>query len=186
MKTRMLTTAMVLLSAIAAADTHQAIRYVKANTLNVRYAPTTESKKAGVLFRNQAVRLINDGNRQWHKIHQPESDLTGWVATEYLSSTPLNRHQRQLADRELVRTIIRDSDDFKLYESVFMQVTVNLLGTHRCKFNDFEAMHGWWRSLEHKERPVYYIYCGPETRKKTIYLDIRLQQTFTTPPGSKI
>ncbi|GGK66088.1 SH3 domain-containing protein [Amphritea balenae] len=156
--------------------------YITATTLNVRYAPTLTSKKVGVLFLGQQVHiLINQENNAWTKIITPDSGLTGWVAAQYISETPLSKTQQAKAERELVRSIILNSDDFELYEDKFLEATVKLIKSRRCRFSEVKEMQGWWHANDVSTGQVYYLYCRQKGQRKPVYLDISKQQFFSKP-----
>ena len=145
--------------------------YVNANTLNVRYQPNTTSPKAGALTLGQAVTSLTPLNRDWVKIKQPTTELTGWVASRYLSSNPLTNHQRSVAQRALVKAIIKQSDDFDIYENQLMKATLQLIEARRCNYSTIQEMQGWWRTLHPQYGLLYFIYCGKNKKRQPIYLN---------------
>lgn len=147
----------------SAAESLIQINYVKANTLNVRQGPSVSSSKTGVLFLGQPV-VVHTFRDKWSRVESVEKKTRGWVYSDYLSDSPLSAAQKAQANRELIRAIIKDSDDFDLYEEQFLKTAVELIDSGRCSFSNLKEMRGWWYSKT--SVPQYFVYCGTKSRKQ--------------------
>lgn len=61
----------------------KAVKYVKAESLNVREEPNTDCKVISEVFENDELIVIEDNGDGWLKIQK--GDVTGYVAEKYLS-----------------------------------------------------------------------------------------------------
>jgi len=73
---------------------------------------------------------------------------------------------------------IKSSDDLPKYQTTFAWVSAKLVDSGTCKVSDFRDIGGWWRSADHKPRPVYYTYCGGGSNSDRIYMDTTTGETF--------
>jgi uncharacterized protein YgiM (DUF1202 family) len=73
---------------------------------------------------------------------------------------------------------IKSSDDLPKYQATFAWISAKLVDSGTCKISDFRDIGGWWRSADHKPRPVYYTYCGGGSNSDRIYMDTTTGETF--------
>jgi hypothetical protein len=94
--------------------------------------------------------------------------LAEWVSSNHLStSQPADPAAGATGDY----TLIRGSDDYRIYKDVFAKAAVRLIESGQCTRADFEEMGGWTQSTNHRGRPIYFMYCGGLRRENRIYLD---------------
>jgi hypothetical protein len=176
---------------------------VTAGTLNVRLAPSTSAKARGKLHRGQVIEVLEvvDGWARISRYYNGASEgLSGtvahWVFATHLSALP---PAEGLADRkdppvevqpampppgeEIVVSApifdaIKSSDDLPKYQATFAWVSAKLVDSGTCEISDFRDIGGWWRSADHKPRPVYYTYCGGGSNSDRIYVDTTTGETF--------
>ncbi len=66
---------------------------------------------------------------------------------------------------------IEYSDDFSTHRVAFIQMANELINTGRCTLKDFIRNGGWYLSVTHKPKKVYFTYCGKTHISNRIYLD---------------
>ena len=99
-----------------------------------------------------------------------------WVKAEHLSATrPPDPAATAAEDEKLVK----DSDDFGKYRRAFVTAARTLIGDGRCTAGDFEENGGWMKSSNHRDEPIYFMYCGGFTAANRIYLDAASGRIFT-------
>lgn len=178
---------------------------VTASTLNVRLAPSTSAQTSSRLRRGQAVSVLEVSNG-WARISRyydgSSEGLSGevaqWVFARHLSPRPAARLQparpvakavveylpaqpppgEEIVVSASILEAIKASDDLPKYETTFAWVSAKLVDTGTCKVSDFRDIGGWWRSADHKSRPVYYTYCGGGSNSDRIYMDTSTGETF--------
>lgn len=62
--------------------------YVKVGRLNLRAGPGMDFPKLGLLERNEEVEQVGEA-QNWYQIRVKKDGSLGWVASEYLSKTPV-------------------------------------------------------------------------------------------------
>jgi len=158
--------------------------YVTSDKLNIRLAPNKNGKVTNTLYKRQKVEVfeVKDG---WARItHYYDGSVEGlsgevarWVFAEYLSANRPAEEKVTNLNSPVARAI-KSSDDFSKYQSVFVSASDQLIKSGKCSLGDFKEMGGWWRSTNHKPKPVYFTYCGGMTRSNRIYLDAATGKTF--------
>ena len=99
-----------------------------------------------------------------------------WVRLEHLSATrPPDPAETAAADEKLVA----GSDDFARYRRTFVKAARSLIDDGRCTPGDFEENGGWTKSSNHRDEPIYFMYCGGFTVANRIYLDASSGRIFT-------
>jgi uncharacterized protein YgiM (DUF1202 family) len=158
--------------------------YVTSGKLNVRLAPNKNGKITNTLYKRQKLEVfeVKDG---WARISRfydggvegVSGDIARWVFAKYLST---NRPaEEKVADlNSPVAKVIKSSDDFSKYQSIFVSASDKLIKSGKCRLGDFKEMGGWWRSTNHKPKPVYFTYCGGMTKNNRIYLNAATGKTF--------
>ena len=157
--------------------------FVTANTLNVRLAANTMGSVASKLHRGQEVEVFEIDNG-WARISEYfdggseglSSNVARWVSATHLSAKP--PAPKGIDVYSTIVWAIGASDDLAKHQDAFVQVSKILVDSGECKLSDFRDIGGWWRSAEHRSRPIYYTYCGSATNSHRIYVDIATGQTF--------
>ena len=99
-----------------------------------------------------------------------------WVKAEHLSAArPPDPAATAAADEKLVA----GSDDFARYRRAFVIAARTLIEDGRCTAGDFEENGGWMKSSNHRDEPIYFMYCGGFTVANRIYLDASSGRIFT-------
>jgi len=179
---------------------------VTAGTLNVRLAPNTAAKARGKLHRGQVVEVL-EVKEGWARISRyyngASEGLSGTVAhwvfakhlsalssAENLTATPDTKNPpaevqpampppgEKIVVSAPILEAIKSSDDLPKYQATFAWVSTKLVDSGTCKISDFRDIGGWWRSADHKPRPVYYTYCGGGSNSDRIYVDTTTGVTF--------
>ena len=158
--------------------------YVTSEKLNVRLAPNKTGKITNTLYMRQKVEVfqVKDG---WARISRYydggieglSGDVARWVFAKYLSTNrPAEEQETNL--NSPVAKAIKSTDDFSKYQKLFVSASEELIKSGNCSLGDFTEMGGWWRSTNHKPKPVYFTYCGGMTISNRIYLDTVTGKTF--------
>jgi hypothetical protein len=147
-------------------------------------APNKSGKITNTLYKRQKVKVfeIKDG---WARISRfydggvegLSGNVARWVFAKYLS---VNRPEEEKVANlnSPVAKAIKSSDDFSKYQSVFVSASEKFIKSGKCRLADFKEMGGWWRSTNHKPKPVYFTYCGGMTKSNRIYLNAATGKTF--------
>ncbi len=179
---------------------------VAVGTLNVRLAPNTSGKLRGKLHRGQVIEAleVRDGWARISRYYNGANEgvagtVAHWVYATHLADLPVAKKQAaRPVEKELVVEVqpampppgeeiivsapildaIKSSDDLPRYEATFAWVSAKLVDTGTCKISDFRDIGGWWRSADHKPRPIYYTYCGGGSNSDRIYMDTTTGKTF--------
>lgn len=73
---------------------------------------------------------------------------------------------------------VSQSDDFERYKGAFVTAARKLIDNGTCKVSDFEYVGGFLKSMNHKNKPVYFTYCGGMTISNRLYLNVSTGQIF--------
>jgi hypothetical protein len=95
-----------------------------------------------------------------------------WVEIKYLSP---ERPADPAAGATGLRKLVAGSDDFRIYEAVFVKAAQTLIERGECTEADFDG--GFLKSTFNKG-PVYFIYCGGMTAANRVYLDAGTGRTY--------
>lgn len=108
--------------------------------------------------RNGQSEFVDDGNADCSEYNGiVDGKLSEWLFEEHLAaSQPDDPAESATGDLELVA----GSDDYRVYASNFAATARQLIGEGRCTEADFRNTGGWIKSMEYRERPVYFTYCG--------------------------
>ena len=91
-----------------------------------------------------------------------------WVSSRHLSeSSPADPAAGATGDYALVA----QSDDYRIYKDVFVRAASELIASGQCSRADFEEMGGWIKSINHRDRPIYFTYCGGMRIENRLYLN---------------
>ena len=156
---------------------------VTADSLNVRLAAKETGKVTGKLFQREKVEVFEVKNG-WARISEYyneeidglSSKVARWVFATHLSAQrPVNM---KVIDSSPIIEAIKSSDDLAMHQDTFVWVSDKLVKAGECKLSDFEDIGGWWRSVDHKPRPVYYTYCGGAIDNHRVYVNTATGETF--------
>ena len=98
-----------------------------------------------------------------------------WVESEHLSET---RPADPAADAKEDEQLVSGSDDFGRYRSQFAKAARQLIEDGRCTREEFEEMGGWVKSVNDRDAPVYFTYCGGMTVANRLYLNAETGQIY--------
>jgi len=156
---------------------------VTADSLNVRLAANETGRVTGKLFQREKVEVFEVRNG-WARISEyydeqsngQSSKVARWVFATHLSAPrPVGKEVN--ANSPIVQAI-KSSDDLAMHQEIFVWVSEELVNSGECKLSDFEDIGGWWRSVDHKPRPVYYTYCGGSVDNHRVYVNTATGTTF--------
>jgi hypothetical protein len=156
---------------------------VTAEPLNVRLQANSSGKVTDRLYKQQKVEVF-EVNNGWARISQyydgETEGLTGNIA-RWVFATHLSAELRITEEVDVSSPIyeaIKSSDDLAQYQHIFVSVSSDLVNSGECKLSDFMDIGGWWRSVPHQPRPVYYTYCGGVNNNHPIYVNTATRETF--------
>jgi len=156
---------------------------VNADSLNVRQAAHETGKVTGKLYHQEKVEVFEVKNG-WARISEYyDEEINGlstkvarWVFATHLSA------QRPTKKNSTVNSpiinAIKSSDDLAIHQDTFVWVSEELINSGECTLSDFEDIGGWWRSVDHKPRPVYYTYCGGAANNHRVFVNTATGTTF--------
>ncbi len=155
--------------------------YVDLAKLGVREKPDAQAFVERVLYRGDKVKILERkagfGRITDYFVYEENGpEVAEWIPLDGLvEQAPLITAEER---RKTVTQYIATSDDFKLYETAFVQKTDELLKNETCVPEDFEELGGWVKSLKYQEREVYFVYCGGRKLTNKIYFDIQSKEIF--------
>lgn len=149
--------------------------------LPVRNERSDDAYPVRYLYKGNQV-IVLEQKEGWGRIsryfvyEEGGPEVAEWVSMQGLSET---RPVISKAEKEEILTAyINKSDDLKLYQEKFIQVTGKLIDEKICTPEDFDELKGWVRSVKYKNRNVYFIYCGGLKVADKIYLDVNSGEIF--------
>jgi len=156
---------------------------VTAVSLNVRQAANETGKVTGKLYQQEKVEVFEVKNG-WARISEYYAEeinglstkVARWVFATHLSAQRPTR--KTITANSPIINAIRSSDDLALHQDTFVRVSEELINSGECKLSDFEDIGGWWRSVDHKPRPVYYTYCGGAINNHRVFVNTATGTTF--------
>lgn len=184
-----------------ASGSQEVTAWVTADRLHRRTCPSADCGSVGVHFFRQGVTVLEERDG-WARITKPyDASCTGgrseyvdsgnsacvesngivngrfseWVALRYLSDV---RPADPAAGATGYHALITQSDDYRYYADVFADAAAKLLADGTCTRADFQEMGGFLKSSFHRDRPVYFTYCGGSTIANRLYLDASSGRVF--------
>lgn len=98
-----------------------------------------------------------------------------WVNLNQIAlERPADPGATATSDEEL----IAQSDDFQRYRRAFATAAAKLIAERRCTREEFIEQGGWTKSVNDRDHPVYFTYCGEMTAANRIYLDAESGRIF--------
>lgn len=73
---------------------------------------------------------------------------------------------------------IKASEDLAKYMGTFVSVSGKLVDAGECQLSDFEDIGGWWKSVDHQPRPIYYTYCGGASNNHRVFVNVSTGRVF--------
>ncbi len=153
--------------------------YVSADRLSVRLGPDLNAKITNTLDKQQKVQVFEASNG-WARISKyydgssenQKGKVARWVSSQYVSVNMPNDDSVLTAESPLEKSI-KDSDDYVKHRNIFLKVSKRLVNSGRCNVEDYKTNSGWTRSSNHKNKAVYFTYCGGFLKRNRIYIDAK-------------
>ena len=99
-----------------------------------------------------------------------------WVKSANLSA---KQPADPAADAKADEKLVAGSDDFKRHRKQFAKAARMLINEGRCSAAEFEEMGGWVKSVNERDAPVYFTYCGGMTVSNRIYLNAKTGEIYS-------
>lgn len=116
---------------------------------------------------------VDDGNTSCTADNGIEGgQFAEWVEAKYLSP---DRPADPAEGATGLRKLVGGSDDFRIYEAVFIKAAQTLIESGECAEAEFDG--GFVKSTFSKG-PIYFIYCGEMTAANRVYLDASTGRTY--------
>lgn len=80
-----------------------------------------------------------------------------------------------------IEASVAESDDFEAHKKAFVEAATKLISAGTCTAAELSEQGGFWKSQNHKKRPIYFTYCGGDTVANRIYLDVVSGNITRTP-----
>jgi len=108
------------------------------------------------------------------------------VAAMTSSDDPTKRENTAVAEQPVQRIdvnspialAIKASEDLARYMCTFVSVSGKLIDAGECQLSDFEDIGGWWKSVDHQPRPIYYTYCGGGNSNHRVFVNVSTGRVF--------
>lgn len=91
-----------------------------------------------------------------------------WVERAGLTTTEPTEPAEPSASDTGIRSLIRNSDNFDLYETQLVRAAEDTMAQKFCTLDDFEQNGGWLESQDYKSKQYYFALCGGGK----VYVDI--------------
>lgn len=175
--------------------------WVASDRLNRRTCPSTDCGVVGQFFFREAVQVfersdgwarvspyydascvndrsqyVDDGNDRC----EPENGIVDgefaeWASVDFLSE---DRPPDPAAGASGAEALIAGSDDFGKYRAAFATAAQALISSGQCSEADFEEMGGWVKSINRRDEPIYFTYCGGPNPADKVYLNAETGEIF--------
>ncbi|MDB4583759.1 SH3 domain-containing protein [Draconibacterium sp.] len=100
-------------------------------------------------------------------------DLTG-----YQNIAAADQPVQRIDANSPIVAAIKASEDLAKYMGTFVSVSGKLIDAGECQLSDFEDIGGWWRSVDHQPRPIYYTYCGGASNNHRVFVNVNTGRVF--------
>jgi hypothetical protein len=118
---------------------------------------------------NGVSRYVDSGNNKCTPNNGIKNgSFSEWVSIKYLSAT---RPSDPAANASGDYALVKGSDDYRLYKDAFAKAASKLIAFGKCSETDFKEIGGWMRSSNHKDKPMYFTYCGGMRISNKVYLN---------------
>lgn len=138
----------------------------KATVLEERGTWARVSKYYNASCLNGVSEYVDSGNTNCDAANGIENQqFAEWVELANLVS---KRPPDPAAGATGAYELVSMSDDYKTYKDVFAKAATELIASKRCTAAEFKENGGWVKSMEQKNQPIYFMYCGGYNK---VYLD---------------
>lgn len=175
--------------------------WVTTQRLDRRTCPSERCGIVGQLFFREAVNVL-ERRGEWARITRPydaaceggrspyvdrgnaacaaENGITDGKFAEWVMVASLspNRPPDPAETASDAERLVAHSDDFAQHRTAFVQAANELVASGRCTAADFEEQGGWMKSTNHRDEPIYFMYCGGMTVANRIYLNAETGRIF--------
>jgi hypothetical protein len=149
--------------------------FVNERRLPVRNQPDDSVYPERYLYKSEAI-TVSEVKNGWGRIsayytlEKGDVEYAEWVKMDGLTDwlPIITKEERD----EMLTSYIGKSDNFHRYKEQFFAVTDQLIKEKMCTPQDFEEVQGWMRSINYKDRNVYFVYCGGLRVNDKIYFDV--------------
>jgi hypothetical protein len=182
-------------------DSAEHVMWVLTDRTERRTCPSLSCGEVGRLFHRERV-VVLEVRDDWARITEPYSascvngqseyvetgearctdangisngEFSEWVA---ISDLTTDQPADPAATATIDEALIAQSDDFATHRGAFVTAANELIAADRCTAADFEEMGGWMKSINHRDEPIYFTYCGGMTTANRIYLDASTGRIF--------
>lgn len=100
------------------------------------------------------------------------------VAVAFLNSGCNSETEVTDADKQKISPAISKSEDYLAHKDTFDTASAILVKKGTCTSQELQEMGGWWRSVQHKPKPVYFTYCGGMMVSNRIYVNTETREIF--------
>lgn len=179
----------------------ESTHWVTSDRLNRRTCPSTQCGVVGQLFHREGV-TIHEQRGRWARVSRyydaacragrsdyvddensrctsdngiVNGQMAEWVSLRFLSTS---RPADPAANASGMDALIAGSDDYRIHRAAFVTAAQSLISSGRCTEADFRENGGWLKSMTHRDRPIYFTYCGGLTRGNRLYLDASTGNVF--------
>ena len=124
------------------------------------YSAQCEGGKSKIIERGESSCTPQNGIKN--------GELTEWISAASVST---KRAPDPANTAKANEKLVAQSNDFARHRVAFAAAAKKLIGEGRCTVEDFEEMGGWLKSMNQKDQPVYFTYCGGMNLSNKIYLN---------------
>lgn len=97
---------------------------------------------------------------------------------KYQDSLAVDRPEQRIDVSSPIVAAIKASEDLGKHLDTFVLVSGKLVNAGECELSDFEDIGGWWRSVDHRPRPIYYTYCGGASNNHRVFVNVDTGRVF--------
>ncbi|MGX9416611.1 hypothetical protein ACXJY6_10610 [Vibrio sp. RC27] len=155
--------------------------FVNQRRLPVRNQPDDKVYPDRYLYKSESINVIEikDGWGRisgYYTLNDGDKEYAEWIKMDgVVDWVPIiTKEERD----EMLTSYIGKSDNFHMYKEKFFTITDSLIKEKICTPEDFEEVQGWMRSINYKERNVYFVYCGGLRVSDKIYFDVDSGEMF--------
>lgn len=104
--------------------------------------------------------------------------FTIYAMTQTTGTSSSTRQPRIAISDTQILTAVSRSDDFARHKDAFTVAARTLVESRRCTTGELKEMGGFVKSQTHKDKPIYFTYCGGMTVRNRIMLDASTGRIF--------
>ena len=98
--------------------------------------------------------------------------------TKYQNTAVADQPVQRIDANSPIVLAIKASEDLAKYLGTFVSVSEKLIDAGECQLSDFEDIGGWWKSVDHQPRPIYYTYCGGASNNHRVFVNVSTGRVF--------